>query len=123
MKKRVLIVDDEPDVNLAVKTALEQNDYKVDAFKDPLLALEDFRKGLYDLLILDIKMPNMNGFQLYREIKKIDDEVKICFLTAGEMYHGAYADIFNELDTNCFIRKPMENQELLKHINEIINFN
>ena len=63
------------------------------------------------------------AFQLYREIKKIDDKVKICFLTAGEMYHGAYADTFNELDTNCFIRKPIENQELLKHINEIINFN
>jgi YesN/AraC family two-component response regulator len=68
-------------------------------------------------------MPKMNGFQLYREIKKIDDKVKVCFLTAGEMYYGTYADIFNKLDTNCFIRKPIENQELLKHLNEIINFN
>ena len=123
MKKRVLIVDDEPDVNLAVKIALEQKDYKVDAFKDPLLALENFRKGLYDLLILDIKMPKMHGFELYRQIKRVDDKVKVCFLTAGEMYHGAYADIFNELDTNCFIRKPIENQELLKHLSETINFN
>jgi DNA-binding response OmpR family regulator len=118
MKKRVLIVDDEPDVNLAVKTALEQNDYKVDAFKDPLLALEDFRKGLYDLLILDIKMPKMHGFELYREIRKIDNHVKICFLTAGEMYYGAYADIFNE---NQFIRKPIENKELISKVNEIID--
>ena len=85
MKIRVLIVDDEPDVNLAVKIALEQKDYEVDAFKDPLLALKNFRKGLYDLLILDIKMPKMHGFELYREIKKIDDRVKVCFLTAGEM--------------------------------------
>ena len=123
MKKRVMIVDDEPDVNLAVKIALEQKDYKVDAFKDPLLALENFRKGLYDLLILDIKMPKMHGFELYRQIKRVDDKVKVCFLTAGEMYHGAYADIFNELDTNCFIRKPIENQELLKHLSETINFN
>jgi DNA-binding response OmpR family regulator len=60
-------------------------------------------------------MPKMNGFQLYREIKKIDDKVKVCFLTAGEMYYGTYADIFS--------RKPIENQELLKHLNEIINFN
>ena len=122
-RKKILIVDDEPDVNLALKMALEGNSFEVDAFDNALSALENFRKGLYDLLILDIKMPNMNGFQLYREIKKIDDKVKICFLTAGEMYHGAYADIFDELDTNCFIRKPMENQKLLKRINEIINFN
>ena len=122
-RKKILIVDDEPDVNLALKMALEGNSFEVDAFDNALSVLENFRKGLYDLLILDIKMPNMNGFQLYREIKKIDDKVKICFLTAGEMYHGAYADIFNELDTNCFIRKPMENQKLLKRINEIINFN
>ena len=122
-RKKTLIVDDEPDVNLALKMALEGNSFEVDAFDNALSALENFRKGLYDLLILDIKMPNMNGFQLYREIKKLDDKVKICFLTAGEMYHAAYADIFNELDTNCFIRKPMENQKLLKRINEIINFN
>ena len=122
-RKKILIVDDEPDVNLALKMALEGNSFEVDAFDNALSALENFRKGLYDLLILDIKMPKMNGYQLYREIKKIDDKVKICFLTAGEMYHGAYADIFNELDTNCFIRKPMENQKLLKRINEIINFN
>src|SRR6266487_2937016 len=119
-RKKILIVDDEPDVNLALKIALEGNSFEVDAFNDALSALENFRKGLYDLLILDIKMPKMNGFQLYREIKKIDDKVKICFLTAGEMYYGAYADIYNQLDTNCFIRKPIENQELLKNLNEII---
>ncbi len=121
MKKRVLIVDDEPDVNLAVKTALEQRDYKVDAFKDPLLALEDFRKGLYDLLILDIKMPKMHGFELYKQIKKIDDKVKVCFLTAGEMYYGQCTDIFQTLDAQCFIRKPIENDELLRRLNKILS--
>jgi DNA-binding response OmpR family regulator len=124
-RKKILIVDDEQDVNLALKIALEEgnNYFEVDAFNDALSALENFRKGLYDLLILDIKMPKMNGFQLYREIKKIDDKVKVCFLTAGEMYFGAYADIFNEIDAKCFIRKPIENQELLKHLYEIINSN
>jgi DNA-binding response OmpR family regulator len=73
-RKKILIVDDEPDVNLALKMALEVNSFEVDAFNDALSALENFRKGLYDLLILDIKMPNMNGFQLYREIKKIDNK-------------------------------------------------
>jgi DNA-binding response OmpR family regulator len=98
---KVLIVDDEPDVNLTLKMVLEEKSFEVITFTNPMSALANFRKGLYDLLILDVRMPNMNGFQLYREIKKIDDKVKVCFLTAGEMYDGTYADIFNELNTNC----------------------
>jgi DNA-binding response OmpR family regulator len=116
--KTVLIVDDEPDVKLALKIALEENGFEVDAFDDPVVALDNFRKGVYDLLILDIKMPKMHGFELYREIRKIDSQVKVCFLTAGEMYYGAYADIFNE---NQFIRKPIENKELVNRLNEIID--
>ena len=116
--KTVLIVDDEPDVKLALKITLEENGFEVDAFDDPVTALDHFKKGVYDLLILDIKMPKMHGFKLYREIRKIDSQVKICFLTAGEMYYGAYADIFNE---NQFIRKPIENKELINRVNEIID--
>jgi DNA-binding response OmpR family regulator len=117
-KDNILVVDDEPDINLALKLFLEQSGFKVATFTDPLLALENFRKGLYDLLILDIKMPKMHGFELYREIKKIDNKVKACFLTAGEMYHGPHTDIFDE---NQFIRKPVENAELIKRIYEIMN--
>jgi DNA-binding response OmpR family regulator len=120
MKKRILIVDDEPDVNLILKIVLEGNSFQVDTVDTPLLALDAFRKGLYDLLILDVKMPKMNGFELYKEIKKLDHKVKVCFLTAGEIYDGAYAEIFNELGTNYFIRKPIENQELLNHIGWIM---
>jgi DNA-binding response OmpR family regulator len=116
--KTVLIVDDEPDVKLALKIALEENGFEVDAFDDPVMALDNFKKGVYDLLILDIKMPKMHGFELYREIRKIDSRVKICFLTAGEMYYEVYDDIFNE---NQFIRKPIENKELINRVNEIIN--
>jgi DNA-binding response OmpR family regulator len=116
--KTVLIVDDEPDVKLALKIALEENGFEVDAFDDPIMALDNFKKGVYNLLILDIKMPKMHGFELYREIRKIDSHVKICFLTAGEMYYGAYVDIFNE---NQFIRKPIENKELINRVNEIID--
>jgi DNA-binding response OmpR family regulator len=119
MKTRILVVDDEPDITLTIKAALEEeeNGFEVDAFEDPIVALDNFKKGVYDLLILDIKMPELNGFELYREIRKIDSHVKICFLTAGEMYYGAYADIFNE---NTFIRKPIENKELVNKIREII---
>jgi DNA-binding response OmpR family regulator len=120
MKNKILIVDDEPDINLTLKMTLEEHGFEVDTFSDPLLALDNFRMGVYDLIILDIKMPKMNGFELYREIKKIDRGVQVCFLTAGEMYYGAYGDIFDKLGANYFIRKPIENVELLKRLNDII---
>jgi DNA-binding response OmpR family regulator len=117
--KRIFVVDDEPDINLTIKTALEEeNSFEVDVFDDPVMALDHFRKGVYDPLILDIKMPKMHGFELYREIRKIDGQLKICFLTAGEMYYGVYDDIFDE---NQFIRKPIENKELVNKVNEAIN--
>ena len=78
------------------------------------------RAHSYDLVILDIKMHELNGFALYREIKRLDKKVKVCFLTAGEMYYGVYSDIFSSLPANCFIRKPIDNEELMKRINEII---
>jgi DNA-binding response OmpR family regulator len=125
INKRVLIVDDEPDVNLTLKMVLEENGFKVDSFTDPLLALENFKgeSGLYDMLIVDIRMPDMNGFELYREIKKIDNKVKICFLTAGEMDYNQFGkELFPPaLDENCFIQKPIQNETLIKRLNTIIN--
>jgi DNA-binding response OmpR family regulator len=117
------VVDDESDVIITLKIVLEENGFKVDSFTDPLVALENFRgeAGMYDLLILDIKMPEMNGFELYRQIKKIDDKAKVCFLTAGEMYYGVYTDIFNSLDAEYFIRKPIDNEELVKRVNNMIS--
>ena len=123
MNKRVLIVDDEPDVNLAVKIVLEENGFQVNTFTDPFLALESFRKeaGMYDLLMLDIKMPDMNGFELYKQIKKIDDKVKVCFLTAGEMdYEQFRKELFPALDNNCYIQKPIENEVLIERLNRIL---
>jgi len=120
--RRVLLVDDEPDVILTLKIVLEENGFKVDSFTDPLLALQNFKEqdGMYEMVILDIRMPNMNGFELYRQIKKIDDKVKVCFLTAGEMSYGAaYEDIFNRLDRRCFIQKPIENEKLIARLNKI----
>ena len=118
-----MIVDDEYDMNLLFKMVLEENGFKVDSFTDPLLALENFKEeaGMYDVVILDIKMPEMNGFELYRQIKKIDDKAKVCFLTAGEMYYGVYTDIFNSLDAKYFIRKPIDNEELVKRVNNMIS--
>ena len=118
--KRILLVDNESDVCFVLETVLDENGFVVDSYQDPLLALKRFKAHLYDLVILDIRMPELNGFELYREIRRLDKKVKICFLTAGEMYYGAYSDIFSSLPANCFIRKPIENEELKKRVNEII---
>jgi two-component system, OmpR family, response regulator ChvI len=120
MSKRILVIDDEPDVNITLRKVLEKNGFIVDSYENPFLALENFKPHYYDLLILDIKMPKMSGFSFYREIKKRDDKMKVCFLTAGEMYPGAYSDIFSSLPANCFIRKPITNDELLKHMDRIM---
>ena len=121
-EKRVLIVDDEPDVNLALRIVLEDNSFIVDSFNDPLRALENFKANLYDLIILDIKMPKKDGFEVYKEILKIDNKVKVCFLTAGDINYRSLKETFPTLDENQFIRKPIENIELIKKIHKIFNF-
>jgi DNA-binding response OmpR family regulator len=121
-EKRILIVDDEPDVNLAVRIVLEDNNFIVDSFNDPLRALENFKADMYDLAILDIKMPKKDGFEVYKEILKIDNRVKVCFLTAGDINYRSLKETFPTLDENQFIRKPIENIELIKQIHKIINF-
>jgi DNA-binding response OmpR family regulator len=122
MNKRVLLVDDEPDLNLTLKLTLEENGFRVDSFTDPLSVLENFKANLYDLIILDIQMPGINGFELYRQIKKIDDKVKVCFLTASEMYYEEFRkELFPALDNNCYIQKPIENETLIKRLNEILS--
>lgn len=121
-EKRVLIVDDEPDVNLALRIVLEDNSFIVDSFNDPLRALENFKANLYDLIILDIKMPKKDGFEVYKEILKIDNKVKVCFLTAGDINYRSLKETFPTLGENQFIRKPIENIELIKQIHKIINF-
>ena len=113
-------MDDESDICFVLETVLRENGFAVDSYEDPFLALKRFKAHLYDLVILDIRMPELNGFGLYREIKRLDKKVKVCFFTAGDMYDGVYSDIFSSLPANHFIRKPIENEELMRRINEII---
>ena len=119
-KERILVVDYEHDSNLLLKTILERNGFIVDCFVDPFVAMENFRSNLFSLVILNIKLPIFNGFQLYREIRKRDKKVKVFFITDGEMYYGVYTDIFNSLDENCFIRKPINYDDLLVRLSKII---
>jgi len=123
-KKKVLIVDDEPDINTILKKVFEQNGFNADSYDNPILALENFKPGSYDILLLDIKMPEMDGFQLYQKMKRIDSKVKVCFLTASEMYYERFRDEeeFNEIDKDLFLQKPIENEDLIKKINTIISF-
>jgi DNA-binding response OmpR family regulator len=120
MSKRILVADDVSDICFVLKSVLGDNGFVVDSYDDPLIALEKFKAGFYNLVILDIKMPALNGFSLYRKIKRLDKKVKVCFLTAGEMYYRVDSDIFSSVPANCLIRKPIENEELMARINEII---
>ncbi|TLX85220.1 MAG: response regulator [Thaumarchaeota archaeon] len=115
--KRILVVDDEPDITTSIKNGLERKGFDVDAYNDPLKALESFEPGTYDLLLIDIRMPKMNGFELYREIKKKSENVKICFFTAFEVYYEEFKRVFPNLEVKCFIRKPITINDLVAHIN------
>ena len=114
---KILIVDDEPDLTQVSALALEYHGFQVDSFNDSQEALSKYEPGLYDLVILDIKMPNMDGFELYHEIKKKDANAKVCFLTASELYYEEFREKeYWALDRNLFIRKPIDNEELVKKI-------
>ena len=123
--KRILIVDDEPDICEILKKVFEQSGFNADSYDDPILALENFNAGYYDLLLLDIKMPEIDGFHLYQEMKKIDDRVKVCFLTASEMYYERFRkkEEFAQMDKDLFLRKRIQNEELIKEINRIMASN
>ena len=115
--RRILLVDNEPDNTSVFSMGLEDAGFKVDAFNDSLLALSSFKARFYDLSILDINMPNMNGFELYKEIRKKDEKVRVCFLTASEMYHESLRVPPQTLnDVKCFIPKPISIDDFIKRI-------
>jgi len=118
-RTRILIIDDEPDITLAFRKALRDKGFEqVKTINDPTLALKNFKAGSYDLLIIDIVMPEMDGFSLYEEIRKIDSKVKVCFITAFEINYQALRAVFpSSDDIGCFIRKPVDMDDLVKRIN------
>ena len=120
----IIMVDNEPDVNITIKTALEENrDFKVDIFNNAESALLEFKPGLYDMAILDIRMPGTNGFQLYRKLREIDKKLKICFLTAVDLTYlqDMDSDIINDLGTDCFVAKPVNTTDLIDRLKVILS--
>jgi CheY-like chemotaxis protein len=122
-KGRILVVDDESDITLTLKAGLETFGlFDVDAFSDPEVALKSFKPDFYALVLVDIMMPKMDGFQLYESLKKIDPSVKACFLTASEMYYGVRRGVEHcALKEDLFLQKPISTGDLVMEVNKRVN--
>ena len=116
---RILVVDDEADIMLSLKIVLENSGFKTQAFVDPILALRNFTTGSYDLALLDIRMPRITGLGLCKELIKIDNKIKVCFLSAISDYDD-FVKYFPTIKENQVIVKPVDNQTLIQRINEIM---
>ena len=123
--KKILLVDDEPDVLYTIKNILEDNEFAADTFNDPILALNNYKVNFYDLVILDIKMPKMDGFELYIKIREKDPKAKICFLTAittfNEDFRKTRLELGKTINEDYFIQKPIKIQDLVKKLTSIMN--
>jgi DNA-binding response OmpR family regulator len=114
--KRILIVDDEKDITDIFKMGLEQQGFEVITYNDPELALSQFKENWFDLLLLDIKMPKISGFELYRRLRKIDSKPKVCFITAFDVYYDEFKKLLPSLEVKCFLRKPISMSDLAEQV-------
>jgi two-component system, OmpR family, response regulator ChvI len=119
-RSRIILVDDEPDITFSFNIGLEDYGFAVDAFNDPLLALSSFKVGLYTMAILDIKMPKMNGFELGGKIRKLDDKIKISFMSAFDIpeedLKTTIPTIYEEKP--LIIRKPISIGDFISRVKE-----
>lgn len=122
VQARILIVDDEADITSILKAGLEQAGFAVKTENEPLRALEDFKPGTYDMVLLDVRMPDIDGFTLYEKMREIDRKIRVCFLTAFDV---AYLDLFKEkfpfLPDKCYIKKPVTVRNLVQMIKSELN--
>ena len=120
-KWRIMVVDDERDIVRMVKAGLERSGLQVDVYDDPEKALRAFKPGTYDMLLLDVRMPGMNGFELYEKMKKRDESIRVCFLSAFETHDKKIASAFPDLDgVSCFLKKPITIEDLVKRISAVL---
>jgi DNA-binding NtrC family response regulator len=111
--RRILVVDDERDITSGIRGCL-QDRFRVDAFNDPLEALSNFRQGMYDMALIDVKMPKMNGFELHKAMYGIDPQVGYCFITAFEIRASEFKKVFPATKVTCFLKKPFSADDLVE---------
>jgi CheY-like chemotaxis protein len=122
--KRILIVDDEPDVTLTFGVGLEgyyyhdneQRRFEVHPYNNPQVALSQFKPNFYDLMLTDIFMPHMNGFELCQKILELDADIRVCFMSAAEVNIEALREVYPKVSFGCFIRKPVTIDYLVKRL-------
>ena len=123
--KRILIIDDDPDITFTFKEGIEDHSNKNNAdnkrievrtYNDPLHALSTFEPNLYDLLLIDINLPGINGFQLCEKILEIDINVRVCFMSSGEINCEALREIYPTISLGCFVKKPVTMDYLIERI-------
>jgi DNA-binding response OmpR family regulator len=115
-KGRLLIVDDDIDILYTFKSGLEQQGYFADIFEDPVEALENFKPGKYDLLLVDVHMPRMDGFKFFQQAQRVDSNAKACFITAYDARTKAFGELYPDLDIGCYIKKPIAMVDLAEQI-------
>jgi DNA-binding NtrC family response regulator len=120
-RRKILLVDDDADVVSTFQMILEMNGFEVEAYTNPISALSNFKPNEFGLLILDVRMPVMNGFELFKRIKSIESNVEACFITAYEDYREEFKESFPMLDeAKYFIRKPKAIEDLVNHVSTIL---
>ena len=117
-QKRILIIDDDPDITLTFKAGLENNskEFQVYTYNDPISLLGEFKPNFYDLILIDINLPYLNGFELCQRILEIDVNIRVCFVTAGEINEQALRELYPNIGMGCFIQKPVTIDYLSKRL-------
>jgi two-component SAPR family response regulator len=115
-RPRIFIVDDDVDIIATFKEGLEECGFEVDGYNNPVIALHEFKANRYDLLIIDVRMPVLDGFELAEKILRIERSSKICFITAFDIYFRSLVEEYPNLDFTCFLRKPITIEALKRHI-------
>ena len=118
--KRVLVVDDDPDITLAFKVGLDgyysgnRRRFEVYAYNNPSIVLSEFKPNFYDLLLTDINMPHLNGFELSQKILELDSNIRVCFMSAADVNIEALREVYPEVDFGSFVKKPVGIKYLAK---------
>jgi DNA-binding response OmpR family regulator len=122
--KRILIVDDDPDITFTFKKGFEEASrisgdkisFHVNTYNDPLVALSEFKPDFYDLILVDINMSKMNGFELSVKILELDVNPRVCFMSSGLINQEALREQYPSLSIGCFIGKPVTMENLIKRV-------